>query len=518
MTDKWSFSNVAEFREIFGVRECGNGNVARRNKILLETLKDKVFHKWLKDHDYLLRLDWCKISSMASLKEKAIYLLQCHTGNYSMFLMDGRWASPDYMTDSSNGICEDGSFGHIRYVRKDNGKVYKMKAGKMFRHIIESNEAGKYFPEALKTWLCEQFTEQWRAYAAQNLPKVKFTTDVTFADIYGNGNYECRNMGSCMNGNDQSSFYDDAVDATPAALVSEDGNYILARCVVFNNVKDEQTGKTLRLAERQYARNGDEVLKRLLILNLIQNNLIDGYKQVGADCCNSRSFVSNKEEDWSKKLFSIECKLHDGDTLSYQDSFKWYNEGIERAYNYSNCDAYECLDVTDSYYQSEEEEENYDDWHDCYTSNNVVEVWYRGSTYMCDEDRLDDFVYIHGEYHHNEEVLYCEYCDCPVLEGDECYSELTGEHYCCDECLNDAEDEYKRNNWDFSDYDNEYVESAVTYYVWDSRCSEYDEMMISEESLDRLLKSGRMLEYEGDYYYDFDAALRLPLDVVMEDY
>ena len=48
------------------------------------------------------------------------------------------------------------------------------------------------------------------------------------------------------------SFYADAVDATAAWLTDSDG-YMVARCVIFNDVMDCDTGDTFRLAERQYA-------------------------------------------------------------------------------------------------------------------------------------------------------------------------------------------------------------------------------------------------------------------------
>ncbi len=519
MTEKWSFTNVAEFREIFGTRECGNGNVARRNKILLECLKDKAFHKWLVDNGDLLRIDWCKTRSMASLKQKAIGLVHWHQENpASLFLLGEGWESPDYKTDASRGLCEDGSYGHIRYVRKDNGRVYKMKVGKMFRHILENNEAGKHFPEALKTWLCETFAEQWRAYAASRMPKCNLRTDLTFADIYGNGNYICEDMGSCMNGAGQDEFYDNAVNATPAALVSDDGKRILARCVIFNEVRDEETGEVLRLAERQYSSGQGDALKRQLVLSLINAGLIDGYKAIGAGCHDSRAYVSNNEEDWSHRKFSIRCQLDDGDVLSYQDTFKWYNENNYTAYNYSHRDAEECLNTTDDYYHSEQEEENYDEWHDEYTHNDTVEVWCNGRSYMCDEQRLDEFIWLDSEngYYHQDDCSYCEECNTYYLSENEVYSELTEEYYCCEECREEGERWYKEKYWTYSDYDDEYVENASSYFVWNARYQRYEERMISDESLERLLKSGRMLFYEGDFYYDFDAALRLPLDVVLE--
>ena len=517
MTEKWSFRNAAEFREIFGTRECGNGNVARRNKILLETLKDKAFHKWLVDSGNLLRLDWCKTTSMASLRNKAISLLCQYQRELTLNLMGYWWQSHDYYTDHHHGLCTDGSCGHIRYVRYDNGKVYKMKAGKMFRHIIDSNEAGKHFPEALKTHLCEWFAETWRAYSASKMPKARLTTDLTFADIYGNGKYDCDDMKSCMNGSGQDSFYDYAVDATPAALVSEEENAILARCVIFNKVTDEETGETLRLAERQYSRGGDESLKRQLILSLIDADLIDGYKAIGADCHNSRAYVSKNDEDWSNRKFSIRCNLEPGDTLSYQDSFKWYFQDEHKAYNFSRHGRNSNLDTTEDSFEGD----NYDEWHERYTSADLVTVYYHGREMTCAEDDLDDFEQVEcgwdWEYHYYEDVRSCPHCDKDCLCYDGYYSELTGENYCCEECRDEAEEEYKENNWRYSEYDNEYFEDeedVVDCMQWLSYYQRYSMFTISVESLRSLIDSGEAIEYEGEYYIGFDAETRLPLDVL----
>ncbi len=51
---------------------------------------------------------------------------------------------------------------------------------------------------------------------------------------------------------EQHSFYENAVNASAAYLENEEGK-IIARCIIFNEVKD-QDGKIWRLAERQYSK------------------------------------------------------------------------------------------------------------------------------------------------------------------------------------------------------------------------------------------------------------------------
>ena len=101
---------------------------------------------------------------------------------------------------------------------------------------------------------------------------------------------------------------------------------IIARCIIFNEVKD-QDGKIWRLAERQYSSEGNEILKRALIDTLIKGKYIDGYKRIGASCNEPNAFVNVDGNSLSGKRFTIDCDLGWDETLSYQDSFKWYNMG-----------------------------------------------------------------------------------------------------------------------------------------------------------------------------------------------
>ena len=47
------------------------------------------------------------------------------------------------------------------------------------------------------------------------------------------------------------------------------------------------------------------------------------------------------------KKFEIDCRLDIRDTLSYQDSFKWYNHSKKNAYNYEPEEYSHDLDTTD---------------------------------------------------------------------------------------------------------------------------------------------------------------------------
>lgn len=82
--------------------------------------------------------------------------------------------------------------------------------------------------------------------------------------------------------------------------------------------------------ERQYASNKDDTLKRLLIDKLIHGEYIDGYKVIGASCRDADAFVDISGNSLKNKKFEIDCQLDIHDTLSYQDSFKWYNHSKKK--------------------------------------------------------------------------------------------------------------------------------------------------------------------------------------------
>jgi hypothetical protein len=240
-----------------------------------------------------------------------------------------------------NGLCEDGTINAIRYRNIEKGRIFKMKAGKLFNNIMSCNTVIDGMPEQIKRWLSEEFVADWILYAQENIGNKEYTlhVDDNFSDIYDSD--RCKGydtdsdcFGSCMVNDDQWTFYRDAVKAKAAYLTDSD-DMIVARCIVFTDVTDED-GNKWRLAERQYACNCDDALKRMLVSALIRDNQIDGYKRVGSSCHDARAFVTNEGESLSDKCFTIECNLDFGDTLSYQDSFKYYDNNTGIADNYGD--------------------------------------------------------------------------------------------------------------------------------------------------------------------------------------
>lgn len=493
---------MAEYQEMFGIKEDGR----RKNAILFKCFTDRNWRSFLRQNDCateameFVAKNWPNVTDMATLKSFGFMTLSFTQDAPNIWVMNYRFQSPLYATDEMRGICEDGTPNAIRYVNLESNRAYRMKSGKMLMHIINAHPIGAFFPPQMKTYLCEEFSRDWIAHSMSKIGGLELSTEISFDDIYGNGSYDCNDFGSCMNGRDQSDFYDKYVDATPAALVNKDEGEILARCVVFNEVTDEDTGKVYRLAERQYSKHGDETLKKALVELLISKGLIDGYKSVGAGCGDASAFVLNDGTPLGDKTLSIACSISWGDILSYQDSFKWLKMGEQKAYNKPRrCDAY--LDSTEGRLGGDDL--NYDEYHDCDTRNDVIQVYYDGSWISCDESRLEDFVYINGVYVHEDDVMTCDVCGNDFVPNFvKYYSDLLGKSFCCADCREEAEEEYLRQNWHYSQYDNKYFKSEnditqMLEYDWQKEM--FLPMTIGREKLVQLYLDGRAAK-RGDVF------------------
>ena len=465
-----SFANYNEFKEVFAVVEHGNGVKSRKNKILLGWLKDRKFlHWWLQFREQFKCKEAVDSTSYLFSKnmndaEKAVKFVlndavRIQDKGYSLHKMafsgiNWFFYSRDFKFDYAEGLCEDGDTRAVRYINTARDeRVFKMKAGKFITTSMEELYPTKLLPEQVKRWVGEEFARAWQAYAEDKIGQVADLTlhvgsDISdFRDIYDSSQY-AGNFHSCMADNDQYEFYANAVDASAAYLRNADG-YIVARCIIFNSVTDEY-GDTWRLAERQYSTDCNDVLKQILVNRLISEKLIDGYKKVGVDCHDNRNYVANDGTSLKDKKFSIRCNLEDGDTLSYQDSFVYYNIYENVAYNYNNGDYTDELNATEIVFEenhcgqtySELEDEwldddvaVYDEINESYIhQDHAVDCLYHGRRYSVYKSRMDDFVWseYEAEYIHIDDVV-------ELYDGDYCLSEnavcdINGDYRLVDDC------------------------------------------------------------------------------------
>ena len=514
----YNFYGYEEFKARFGLEKRDNGTVARKNRILLGHLKNPALLRYCREHnDYTL----LHIYNMADLQKKVFEAIIKSGENdgklpYRVELIGRTYYSSRYQTDESKGVCEDLDKGSVRYINVERNRVFKMRAGKFMRGLILETEIGKLLSPSVVNWLAgDVFTQQWCTYTYGYTPEIELHVNDDFRSIYDS---DCckGNFGSCMVDKDRTSFYHDAVKAK-AAYITDKTGLIVARAVLFTDVTD-QDGKKWRLLERQYSSGGDDILKRLLVDKLIQEKHIDGYKIVGASCHEANAFVDTEGNSLSDRMFEIDCELDEEDTLSYQDSFKWYSYSRNKAYNYGNSNSSYNLDTTDlNLYGDTDDEEDGGEWdayHQYYCDD--TRLCYRnGREIWVDSDNLDDFVWIESknEYHHEEDCICCDDCRTHVLLDDAIYSEVTEEYYCCKEYMEKAENEFKRKNWHYSEYDDEWYESLddiTRINIWNESEGIYEEKSICTDTLDNLIENEDVWEFGEDVFDKVNPGTNLP--------
>lgn len=512
MRHYWPFYDEQSFEHLFGMR-----NGTRMNKILLAFITSEDVYNI---DPYL-----AGTTNMQNMKRYCMDYLRREGGN---LLLNGWWYGlSGYRTDDRCGICSDGDTGAVRFIH--DGRVAKMRVGKLFSKILQESDTCKNLPDSVKTWLTEEFSSEWRAFveqetgAAYNLV-TGLDGNLTFADIYGNGNtYRVGHFGSCMEGQERHKFYDVSMkDVYPAALVSKDDpNLIVARCVVYNHVEDVDTGDVYRLAERQYTDDGDAV-KRQLVNKLEKAGLIDGHKAVGASCHDGWNFVANDGTSLREKKLSVDVDFKDNKVLSYQDSFKYYDNDRKKAYNF--CPDRYSLDLATT---SPRVSIYFDSYHNREVFNGVYAVWVNGIEMTCDEQYMEDFTYWNGAWYHTEkDTVICPHCGTRIgahhiPKG--YYSELTGEHYCGYECKRQAETAIKERSKFYSVFDNEFVDKAseltnVFVYVYNYSYGYnygYKFMSIKKTTLEAAILLGNAAKYRGKYYVVVDSKKK-PLGVATD--
>lgn len=514
----YQFRNYEEFKEIFAVEKRNNGVVVRKNKILLSHLKNADLLKYCCER---YNFSLLSIKDMAQLQQVVTDAI-CSSGKqddslpHRVELIGCIYWSAQYRTDEARGICEDGDHGSIRYVNMDRNRVFKMKSAKFLRAVILETTVGKILSPSVVNWLCgDVFTKQWYTFTLGCTSGMELYVDNNFEAIYES--YLCKgHFNSCMTDMDRHSFYSDSVKAKAAYLKDEEGK-IVARAILFTEVTD-QDNRRWRLLERQYTTGEDEMLKYMLVNKLIQEGYIDGYKIVGASCHEANAFVGIDGSSLFDRKFEIECDLGMDDTLSYQDSFKWYDYEERKAYNYRHSEDDYLLDMTDRNLNGDddESEEAWDEYNQRYCTETRV-CYMEGREIEVDVDDLEDFRYISscGEYHHHDDTVFCDWCESYCLTGESVYSGITEEYYCCEQCREDAECSYKENYWHYSEYDKDWFEDAdelTEIQIWNQQEKAYKSQTIHLNTIKNLLENGLIVCFDEEYYDSLDSRTGLPFN------
>ena len=487
------FKDYEGFNQVFGRRKVGEKDgvpvYQRNNNIFFLAYKHALKNG---STDEFTNTFWSV--NMALLYSRSFEFLRECPGNF-LHINDRCLKSEEYRLDHTNGLCLDGDFNSVRYLK--DGKVYKMKAGKLIRKIAIENDFLNKFCEAHLNYVCETFATEWKSYAQSQLQDIKLVVDDDFEYIYSSCNhFDGMSFDSCMVDDDYYSFYSDAVTAKAARLMHPNGS-MLARCILYTDVYNAN-GDKYRLAERQYSANGNEVYKQMLVDMLIQGKYIDGYKKVGAGCHDSTAFIKNDEEPLSEELY-IPCNLEYGDTLSYQDSFKYYDYNSNKAYNHESCYHTHELTETDGTFESSEEDRNYDEYNDQYTEDDIITILVysrsRNNYYeqTCSECYAQDELYYSGYHRYYLTDAY--------------YSELMEDYLRLDEC-DEIEAQWKEDNWEYDEYNKEYCEETILCKIWNGEA-------YIDQNVEYSYVKDNFTEYNGDYYDEINEKTELPYNIAV---
>lgn len=332
-----------EFRDIFGTCRSSRGSIT--NKILLSFW----MHRYLIDKDFRAT----QIKDMRSLFNLVMDSIQSsthHRYTLNLSLGDFKFSTTSDSFSSAKISCDLRNLKNISYVDHDHqDKMYSMGAGKLFRKLLK--EHGARLNESVITYCSEEFQRLWDAAINKLYSGYVLHVDQHFNKIY-KSSYLKDSFGSCMVDKGYHTFYANNVKASAAYLTKDDKIY--ARCVVFHDVYTRD-GVKHNYAERQYATNGDDTLKTLLIQELINRGVIDIYKTIGAGCRSITSIVDKNGVTLKDPYIYTKCNIKHGDTKSFQDTFKYFfpQEGVLANYAKYSSQSYE-FDHTSGTYGGED--------------------------------------------------------------------------------------------------------------------------------------------------------------------
>lgn len=487
----FNIADYKDFQYLYGMEEHSNGVRSRKNRIMLTHIKNRQLIDYCrrKDDYSLLR-----VRTMTDLKKLAFDKLQESGKNdtkllHKVNLIGMTFYSSKYRTDEKNGLCDDLDGSSIRYISIERNREFKMRSGKFISKILRECELGQILSEQVINWLTEEFTSDWESFTKFHHPEIELHIDDNFRKIY-NSEW-CRDFkgNSCMMNTGHWVFYRDSVEAKAAYLTDKDG-YVLARAIIYTNVTD-QYGNRHRLLERQYCKESNPILAKMLIEACIKGGHITAYKTVGAACADSRNFVAVDGTSLTDLVFQTPMEVDYETTLSYQDSFKYLDYSNQIAYNVKEAVSDPCnleyLDTTNLNLNGDcddDDEGEWDEYHCEYVDSTVL-CHRNGHEIYVDVERLEDFEMINGERHHVDDLVYCDHCGKAVLKADAIEEKGDDSVFCCEE----HRKEYIEEHWYHSQWDEKYYpkeDDITTFSQWNDFTQSYRKLTINRQSLETL--------------------------------
>jgi hypothetical protein len=328
----FKIKDYSEFKEIFGTCKSPRGTI--QNKILLAFWKSRFKRnpnepaslcKSMTDMYKIVMDQLTKVHNNIDVSNLHRVVIRIKDKEYVFY-------SSKYKTD---GTLSAQGAKDIKCCTVIDVKTKKFCTVKPSKIIIDSfTSVGAKLAPSVITYCAEIFQSQWEAYRQFCLEQYRLVVDSNFEEIYSSE--RCLgNFGSCMTDRHHTSFFSTYVNAKAAKLIETESGKIVARCIVWNEVKCDKTNKVYSYADRQYASNSDVKLKTLLVERLYEEGYINIHKDVTASCRDSMYISDRTGNRITDPKLSVTCTIQKGGALSYMDTFKYLDTNKGRLYTYS---------------------------------------------------------------------------------------------------------------------------------------------------------------------------------------
>lgn len=331
----FKIKDYSEFKDIFGTCKSPRGTI--QNKILLAFWKSRFKRnpneatslcKSMPDMYAIVMHNLTHLPSSVSVSNLHPVRIKIKDQVFVFYT--------EKYTTIGMGIGEESAQGakDLKCCTVIDTKTNKFCTIKPSKIILDAfNSCGAKIAPSVMTYCAEIFQSQWEAYRQSCLEKYRLVVDSNFKDIYSSS--KCLgSFGSCMTDKNHWKFYSTYVKALSAKLIETESGKIVARCIVWTDVKCDTTNKKYVYADRQYATNSDLKLKSLLIERLYEEGYINIHKHIHAGCRESTYICDRTGQTIQFTKLSVSCTIKKGGRVSYMDTFKYLDVDKERLYTY----------------------------------------------------------------------------------------------------------------------------------------------------------------------------------------
>lgn len=332
-------NNFEDFKLRFGYKTGldgeylvnANGVRQRKNNIVYLYWKENAIY--FKNKGFSLKDSYENASKFESSKDVFKEML------YSVFQKQPSDICPvksfEYFDILCFGVCFDGDINSIRYRNIKKGKAYKMKIGKYvekyLEYLIKCHDAPFWVNNpTLHIFFLEEITELWKNKRLKD-KTLHVVVNEDFQGIYSTRRRPSGASGfnSCMDDDPNWQYYRDHSDIYKAVSLQDEDGLIYARAILVNCF--DTNGNEHKYLERIYCNK--RMYKDFLFEKAKSEKVFDLYKSLEASCHENTEIYSVNDGRRIDYSLYIPLELHNGDYMSYQDTFKWWYKSLNRAYN-----------------------------------------------------------------------------------------------------------------------------------------------------------------------------------------